>query len=136
MLYYYPAEWTLDGKGTNVNNELSEGDQQFIAQLYGAAIKEKTIPFAFSGHDWAKAFVGGDEPVKKHFNAPNGRILDVTVHITKRERASVRSVRLENGWVKFDGTIEKGAFFQYGKLSGYINIKYVPFVANSFLQGE
>ena len=37
MLYFFPKTWTLDGKGTGVNEALSEIDQTFIASIYPGA---------------------------------------------------------------------------------------------------
>jgi hypothetical protein len=34
MLYTFPAEWTLDGKGTHKNMELSETDKAHLRKLY------------------------------------------------------------------------------------------------------
>ncbi|MCJ1471911.1 hypothetical protein MMC13_000552 [Lambiella insularis] len=34
MLYYYPASWTTDGKGTSFNTQLSDKDKTYIAFCY------------------------------------------------------------------------------------------------------
>ncbi|MCJ1315929.1 hypothetical protein MMC15_001249 [Xylographa vitiligo] len=34
MLYYYPANWTMDGKGTSFNTQLSDKDKTYIAFCY------------------------------------------------------------------------------------------------------
>lgn len=127
MLYYYPSEWTLDGRGTKENNELSELDQYFVAMLYGHDTKVKHIPFSFSGHDWKKIGFGGYESIKVLFEPPPGKILDVFAYITEKKRAKFRSVKLANGRLLFNASIEKGAIFQYGKLEGYIEVKYIPY---------
>ena len=127
MLYHYPSDWTLDGKGTSINEDLSIGDQQIISKLYSGEIRDKRIPFSFSGKDWKKLLIGGYEPIEEFFNPPNGVILDVTVHTTKKKRAVVNSAMLRGGRIVFDASIEKGAIYQYGELEGYINIIYVPF---------
>ncbi|PWY89867.1 zincin [Aspergillus heteromorphus CBS 117.55] len=36
MLYYYPASWTTDGKGTPYNTELSQSDKDYIRFCYPA----------------------------------------------------------------------------------------------------
>ena len=36
MLYYYPANWTTDGKGTNYNTSLSDRDKSYIQFCYPA----------------------------------------------------------------------------------------------------
>ena len=41
MLYFFPAEWTLNGIGTKANDVLSDLDKEFVA---GAKMYPKTGP--------------------------------------------------------------------------------------------
>ena len=55
MLYFFPASWTLDGKGTKENPEPSKTDLKHIQELYPCPTKEKK---EFNIYEFVQDFPG------------------------------------------------------------------------------
>ncbi len=68
MLYAFPQHWTLDGKGSRKNTELSSTDKKFIGEVYSF---EKKVEHEDSGFEVVDLFkdmyqVHLDLPIRKH----------------------------------------------------------------------
>ncbi len=82
MLYFFPANWTLDGNGTSSNKQLSDTDKDFIARCYPGCTADFTKPEILTGG--CKVETGPRTLFNQAYgnswimNAPNDSFIEVT----------------------------------------------------------